>query len=79
MVSIHSIVLTDGRAAVSLEGMIQTSTPSLSPATLRLTPVQPDAWLAWRPEAPEQAMLLSVAELDECRCPDLCNRDHANE
>jgi len=36
-------------------------------------------WLLWRPEQPETPEILSVAELAECRCPDLCDRDHANE
>lgn len=36
-------------------------------------------WLLWRPEYPRERPILSVAELDECGCPDLCNRDHANE
>lgn len=36
-------------------------------------------WLLWRPEQPPQPGVLSVAELAECRCPDLCDRDHANE
>ena len=39
-----------------------------------------NAWLQWRPELPEQeAPRLTVAELAECICPDLCNRDHQNE
>lgn len=39
-----------------------------------------DAWLQWRPELPEQeTQRLTVAELAECRCPDLCDRDHQNE
>lgn len=37
------------------------------------------AWVRWRVERPEQPARLTVAELDECRCPDLCDRDHANE
>jgi hypothetical protein len=58
--------------------MIQT------PASLPVHPTPPvtagpDAWLAWRAEAPERAVQLSVAELAECHCPDLCNRDHPNE
>jgi hypothetical protein len=58
--------------------MIQT------PAPLPVHPNPPistgaDAWLAWRTEAPEPDVQLSVAELAECHCPDLCNRDHANE
>jgi hypothetical protein len=36
-------------------------------------------WLLWRPERPQAPRVLSVAELAECRCPDICNRDHANE
>ena len=37
------------------------------------------AWIAWRSDVPSQPDRLSVAELAECRCPDLCDRDHANE
>lgn len=43
---------------------------------------QPDwatAWLQWRPELPEEPRRLTVADLAECICPDLCNRDHPNE
>lgn len=36
-------------------------------------------WLRWRPEAPSRPQVLSVAELAECTCPGLCDRDHANE
>ena len=36
-------------------------------------------WLRWRPEGPSRPQVLSVAELAECTCPDLCDRDHANE
>jgi hypothetical protein len=36
-------------------------------------------WLLWRPERPQPPHVLTVAELAECRCPDICNRDHANE
>jgi hypothetical protein len=38
-----------------------------------------DAWQQWRPELPEEPQRLTVAELAECRCPDLCDRDHPNE
>ncbi len=60
---------------------ITTSPPTTSP---RRTPVSPgdarvNPWLLWRPELPVQPAVLSVAELAECRCPDLCDRDHANE
>jgi hypothetical protein len=36
-------------------------------------------WLLWRPEAPASPEVLTVAEMAECVCPDLCNRDHVNE
>lgn len=36
-------------------------------------------WLLWRPEEPQAPQVLTVAELAECVCPDLCNRDHVNE
>ena len=36
-------------------------------------------WLLWRPESRPAEAVLTVAELAECRCPDLCNRDHDNE
>ncbi len=36
-------------------------------------------WQTWGlPEADEPA-LLTHAELSECRCPDLCDRDHQND
>jgi hypothetical protein len=37
------------------------------------------AWLQWRPEVPEEPQRLTVAELAECLCPDICDRDHPNE
>lgn len=52
-------------------------------------PVQPTAarergapfnpWQLWRPTTPRERQVLSVAELADCTCPELCNRDHANE
>lgn len=36
-------------------------------------------WLLWRTEQPHAPQLLTVAELADCVCPDMCNRDHANE
>lgn len=36
-------------------------------------------WLLWSIETPAEREVLTSAELSECRCPDLCNRDHANE
>jgi hypothetical protein len=42
--------------------------------------IRMNPWLLWRPEVPaRQREILSVAELAECRCPELCDRDHANE
>ncbi len=41
--------------------------------------LQADSWLLWRLELPEQPSPLTVADLAECLCPDLCNRDHDNE
>jgi hypothetical protein len=38
-----------------------------------------NSWLQWSLELPEEPRRLSVAELAECRCPDLCDRDHGNE
>ncbi len=38
-----------------------------------------NSWLQWRLELPEEPRRLTVAELAECICPDLCNRDHQNE
>ena len=36
-------------------------------------------WLNWRPQDRRPLPVLSVAELAECTCPDLCDRDHPNE
>ena len=41
--------------------------------------IRPNVWLNWRPKRRPRAHVLSVAELAECMCPDLCDRDHANE
>ena len=51
-------------------------TPARAPAAPR-----PDEnpWLLWRPEMPVQPELLTVADLAECRCPELCDRDHDND
>lgn len=38
-----------------------------------------NSWLQWRRELPEETQRLTVAELAECVCPDLCDRDHQNE
>jgi len=54
--------------------------PTLSPQRpiIRSDP-RVDAWMEWRADTPEEPNRLTIAELDECRCPDLCNRDHVNE
>jgi hypothetical protein len=36
-------------------------------------------WLRWRPESAREQQVLTIAELSECRCPELCDRDHPNE
>ena len=36
-------------------------------------------WLLWRTDRPHARQVLTVAELSECQCPDICNRDHPNE
>jgi hypothetical protein len=40
---------------------------------------EPDPWMLWRTDTPAGPDVLTVAELAECCCPDLCDRDHANE
>lgn len=57
--------------------MITTSLPEATSPAQRAE--RADSWLQWRPELVEEPQRLSVAELAECLCPDLCNRDHANE
>jgi hypothetical protein len=56
---------------------------SVSPTSVsdgsRAFAIRPNAWLNWRPERHPRPQVLSVAELAECTCPDLCDRDHANE
>jgi hypothetical protein len=46
----------------------------VDPEHVRLNP-----WLRWRPERPAALHVLTVADLAECHCPDLCNRDHGND
>ena len=36
-------------------------------------------WLQWRLDTEQEPQLLTVAELAECGCPDLCHRDHGND
>ena len=42
-------------------------------------PTTTNPWLLWSVETPADRQVLSVAEMAECCCPDLCDRDHANE
>jgi hypothetical protein len=42
-------------------------------------PARISPWLNWRPKNRRPMPVLSVAELAECTCPDLCDRDHPNE
>jgi len=49
-----------------------------APSPLR-TRIPADSWLLWTLELPEESSRLTVAEMAECLCPDLCNRDHDNE
>ncbi|HSK93294.1 MAG TPA: hypothetical protein VLA76_04470 [Candidatus Angelobacter sp.] len=57
-------------------------TTPMSPTPARLPSAsRPDTnpWLLWRPESPAEPQRLTVAELAECRCPELCDRDHDND
>lgn len=38
-----------------------------------------ERWLKWRADVPTAPDAMSIADVAECRCPDLCDRDHANE
>ena len=55
-----------------------TGSTSVSDGSLAFA-IRPNAWLSWRPKRRPRPQVLSVAELAECTCPDLCDRDHANE
>ena len=55
-----------------------------SPAAPRRVAPAPDQasvnpWLLWQVGGAAEPQVLSIAELAECRCPDLCDRDHVNE
>jgi hypothetical protein len=57
------------------------TTPTFPTEAPTATPVRADdnPWLLWRPAAPAEAARLTIAELAECHCPELCDRDHDNE
>lgn len=51
-----------------------------SPAQLPTPAVVLHAWRSWSLKLfPQEPRLLTVADLAECECPHLCNRDHPNE
>ena len=59
-------------------------TTAPSPTPHRRVPPTPDQtqvnpWLLWRNADPAEPQVLSIAELAECRCPELCDRDHVYE
>lgn len=56
-----------------------TPTQVTSPRRPDTADARMNSWLLWRPEMPSEGRVLSVAELAECHCPDICNRDHGNE
>lgn len=64
---IYSYSRIAGPAAGQRNRTVQAGSASINP------------WLRWRPERPHAPQVLTVAELAECHCPDICNRDHANE
>jgi hypothetical protein len=53
--------------------------PRAGARTIDASEARMNPWLLWRPEAPSVPEVLTSAEMDECRCPGLCNRDHVNE
>lgn len=75
---IGRIVLTDGTHLAMVPCM-----RTLMPVETSERPIPADAsadpWLVWSVQGATEREQLSVAELAECRCPDLCDRDHANE
>ncbi|MEO8510513.1 MAG: hypothetical protein ABI534_04645 [Chloroflexota bacterium] len=58
-----------------------TTLPPTTTRPVRRVPVDAttNPWLTWSIETPDVRPVLSSAEMAECRCPDLCDRDHANE
>lgn len=57
----------------------QPHTPTARPSRRLGDDQQFNPWLLWSVETPAEREVLTSAELSECRCPDLCDRDHANE
>jgi hypothetical protein len=87
MTPIRAIVLPYGTQYAMLRDMLQNiwSLPRSGRPTrgtddrVRVEAARLNPWLRWRPDAPARPPVLSIAELAECTCPDLCDRDHANE
>jgi hypothetical protein len=80
MDGIGIIVLTDAIPTSRLVRMTIQASPTLASPARRRSDDQPfNPWLRWSVETPAQREVLTSAELSECRCPDLCDRDHANE
>jgi len=38
-----------------------------------------ERWLTWRADVQTRLETVTIVDLAECRCPDLCDLDHANE
>jgi hypothetical protein len=83
MTTIRRIVLLYGTNLAMLDGMLQDTLITTRRTTMfdraqadraRISP-----WLNWRPKQRRPMPVLSIAELAECTCPDLCDRDHPNE
>jgi hypothetical protein len=73
---IRRIVLTDAGQRRRL-GLMFTTSPIGAP--IDAPPTHDDPWLVWSLDLPRKPETLSVAELADCHCPDLCDRDHPNE
>jgi hypothetical protein len=89
MTIISRIVLPYGAPDAMVMGMLnhivsaqatgRDARPTSVPDGAGVFATRPNAWLNWRPKRRPRPQVLSVAELAECTCPDLCDRDHANE
>jgi hypothetical protein len=88
MTSIRIIVLPYGTRSGKVGGMMN----NLVSAGSTLEPARPvlgnrgdqaaarrNPWLSWRPKRSARFQVLSVAELSECTCPEICHRDHGND
>jgi hypothetical protein len=64
---------------VSAQATVPAARPTPVSDGSRPFAIRPNAWLNWRPKRHPRPQVLSVAELAECTCPDLCDRDHPNE